>query len=166
MENASKALTMAAGILIGLLIIGLAVYLFSSFASTSTQIHDQIAETQTNQFNAQFTSYVGKEGITIYDVITVVNLAKDSNEYYGLGPEDRLNEGSFYITVTLDPKSGTEKTKLELMSKTELDNFIREDIRSIQGYDDMNRIKLKNYECNIKINSNTKLVNQVIFSEI
>lgn len=166
MENASKALTMAAGILIGLLIISLAVYLFSSFASTSTQIHDQIAETQTNQFNAQFTSYVGKEGITIYDVITVVNLAKDSNEYYGLGPQDRLNEGTFYITITLEPKSGAEKTKLELMSKSELDNLIREDIRSIQGYDDMNQIKLKNYECNVKVNSTTKLVNHVIFSEI
>jgi len=35
MENASKALLMAAGVLIGLLVLSLMVYLFASFASTS-----------------------------------------------------------------------------------------------------------------------------------
>ena len=38
MENASKALLMAAGTLIGMLIISLAVYLFTSFGSRADQM--------------------------------------------------------------------------------------------------------------------------------
>ena len=39
MENASKALIMAGGVLIGVLIISLAVYLFVSFGQTSAEIN-------------------------------------------------------------------------------------------------------------------------------
>lgn len=82
MENASKALIMAGGVLIGVLILSLAVYLFADFGSTSAQINEQNAEKQLTQFNSQFTSYEGKEGLTIYDVITVASLAKENNTYY------------------------------------------------------------------------------------
>lgn len=81
MENASKALIMAAGVLIGILIISLAVYLFVDFGSTSAEINAQNDEKQINQFNSKFTSYADKE-LTIYDVITVVNYAKENNKYY------------------------------------------------------------------------------------
>ena len=82
MENASKALVMAAGVLIGIMILSLAVYLFATFGATSAEMHGQIEQDRINQFNAQFTSYEGKQDITIYDIITVVNLAKDNNESY------------------------------------------------------------------------------------
>ncbi len=83
MENASKALIMAAGVLIGVLIISLAVYLFATFGATSAQIHSQNAEKQVTQFNTKFTSYEDKEGLTIYDIITVAGFAKENNDYYG-----------------------------------------------------------------------------------
>ena len=57
MENASKALIMAAGVLIGVLILSLAVYLFFDFASTSSELHEETRLNQVNEFNAQFTSY-------------------------------------------------------------------------------------------------------------
>lgn len=82
MENASKALIMAAGVLIGVLLLSLMAYMFISFAVSSAEIHKENAESRLNQFNSQFTSYVGKEGITIYDVVTVANLATESNIYY------------------------------------------------------------------------------------
>ena len=59
MENASKALIMAGGVLIGVLIISLAVYLFVSFGQTSAEINSQNAQKQISQFNSQFTSYEG-----------------------------------------------------------------------------------------------------------
>ena len=46
MENASKALIMAAEILIGLLIISLAVYLFTSFGTSAAQINQRNANQQ------------------------------------------------------------------------------------------------------------------------
>lgn len=93
MENASKALVIAAGVLIGVLIISLAVYLFVDFGSTSAEINAKNAEKQINQFNSKFTSYSDKE-LTIYDIITVVNYAKENNKYY-----DGLEE--YQITVML-----------------------------------------------------------------
>ena len=71
MENASKALIMAGGILVGVLVLSLMVYLFADFGSTSAQINDQNKQNQLSQFNSKFTAYEDKEGLTIYDVITV-----------------------------------------------------------------------------------------------
>lgn len=87
MENASKALLMAGGVLIGILILSLAAYLFVDFGSTSAEIHRQNEEKQITEFNSKFTSYEGykdKDGnwqITIYDIITLAEYAKENNTY-------------------------------------------------------------------------------------
>ena len=82
MENASKALIMAGGILVGVLVLSLMVYLFADFGSTSAQINAQNKQNQLSQFNSKFTAYEDKEGLTIYDVITVAGYAKENNKYY------------------------------------------------------------------------------------
>lgn len=82
MENASKALIMAAGVLIGVLILSLAIYLFIDFGTTSAKINSQVAEQQIAQFNSKFAAYEGQDGLTIYDVITVASLANENNIYY------------------------------------------------------------------------------------
>ena len=60
MENASKALIMAGGVLIGILIISLAVYLFADFGSTSAQINAQNSQKQITEFNSKFTISIMK----------------------------------------------------------------------------------------------------------
>ena len=76
MENASKALIMAGGVLIGILIISLAVYLFADFGTTSAEINKENAERQLEQFNTQFSTYLNRTNITGYELVSVVNLAK------------------------------------------------------------------------------------------
>ena len=67
MENASKALIMAASVLIGVVISSLAVDLFSSFSGSANEIAGQIEEGQLQQFNNQFTSYEDKkDDLTIF----------------------------------------------------------------------------------------------------
>ncbi len=103
MENASKALLMAGGVLLGILILSLAVYLFSNFGGASSRIHDNIEENQTAQFNSQFTKYVGNENVTIHDVVTMANLATENNKYYEMPKRGSIASGSDnYITVLLD----------------------------------------------------------------
>ena len=88
MENASKALIMAGGVLIGILILSLAAYLFVDFGSTSAEIHRQNEEKQITEFNSKFTAYLEYKDrnenwqITIYDIITLVGYAKENNKYY------------------------------------------------------------------------------------
>ena len=108
MENASKALIMAASVLIGVLILSLAVYLFVTFGASSAQMHKQIDENRLNEFNTQFTSYEGKSGLTIYDVITVANLATENNKNYEFfnkkNPLD-IKESEFYVAVFFNDKT-------------------------------------------------------------
>lgn len=78
MENASKALLMAAGVLIGILILSLMVTLFLSAREVSSR-YDQVKITEeVEQFNANFTKYVGKN-ITMHQVLTISNFAKKEN---------------------------------------------------------------------------------------
>ena len=98
MENASKALIMAGGVLIGILLISLAVYLFVDFGTTSAKINEKNAQQQIVEFNSKFTSYEEKSDLTIYDVITVLGYAQENNTYYE-------NSKEYKVDVILDRKS-------------------------------------------------------------
>lgn len=149
MENASKALIMAGGVLIGILIISLAVYLFVDFGSTSAQINAQNSQKQITEFNSKFTSYEGykdKDGnwkITIYDIITLASYAKENNQYY----EDTIEE---QIDVKINKKAiqnNTNEENQELIS-----NYTRDGI-------------LKKFKCsNVEYNARGK-VKSITFNE-
>ena len=80
MENASKALLMAAEVLIAMMIVSLGVYVFYTYSQTSREIHDKKAQQQLVEFNAKYTKYVDQTTLTIYDVRTIANYAKKDNE--------------------------------------------------------------------------------------
>ena len=73
---------MAAAVLIGVIILSIAVYLFTYFADYARGVENDVRTNQIAQFNSQFLSYQGKE-LTIYDVITLANMAKDYNQENG-----------------------------------------------------------------------------------
>lgn len=81
MENASKALIIAGGVLIAVLVVSLQVYLFADFGATAARINAENVDKQLLEFNARFTSYADKE-VTIHDIITVAHYAIENNKYY------------------------------------------------------------------------------------
>ena len=133
MENASKALLMAAGVLIGILILSLAVFLFSNFGAASAEAHKQNEENQIQQFNVQFTAYQGRTDITIHDIVTVANLAKSTNQSFGLTEQ---TENNYYITVSVKTKSGNKKRKMENYSSQQLDELVKSDLDNLVTRDD------------------------------
>ena len=157
MENASKVLIMAAGVLIGIMILSLAVYLFATFGATSAEMHGQIEQDRINQFNAQFTSYESKQDITIYDIITLVNLAKDNNESYAL---TEATDTNYYITVNATLRSGNQ-FNLEKKNSQYLQDLIRNETatENLVDYVDENGVSYKGlytYNCTVTINDNTR----------
>lgn len=130
MENASKALVMAGGVLIGILIMSLAVYLFISFGDKTSMVYDRNAEQQIVAFNNDYTKYLGKEDITIYDVISVTNKAKENNEYYNVSLNSAENE---YISVYLNRDNLVSKSKENL-------NILFDDFNTQNN-------ELKKYKC-------------------
>ena len=116
MENATNALLMAAVMLISIIIISIAVYLFGYFADYAKGVESSVRDNQISQFNSQFISYEGKE-LTIYDVITLANLAKDYNEKNQyVATEENTPLG--YIKVVATPFNGViGETKANLINQ-------------------------------------------------
>ena len=145
MENASKALIMAAGILIGVLILSLAAYLIATFGASSAEIQRINEDKIIAEFNSQFTVYDGRNDLTIYDVLTVTSYAIENNNKYGLEfTWDNSEKDDYYITV----------------------NFCS---ASIECYDlgsfayQLKKDNGEKYSCEVKINTTTKRVNKIIF---
>ena len=142
MENASKALLMAGGVLIGVLIISLAVYLFADFGSKSASINAQNSQKQLSAFNSKFTSYQGFKDadgnwqITIYDIITVKGYALENNEKY-----ENVDE-QIKVTIGGIPIFGDSDTYL------------------INKYIDKNTGEIKKFKCednDVQYNQNGKV---------
>ena len=180
MENASKALIMAAEILIGVIIISVAVYLFNVMGQYSAEKTSQMEDTQIAQFNQQFLKYYGditteENGsqvtgpikCTIHEIVGLANLAKKVNTENGFSEPQKVtdyeNFPNFYIEI--DVQIGSKNyTNLEAKSQEELVNLIKEnDIASQNG-----ETGIKYFKCAEEpgISNITKRVNYMKFVEI
>ena len=131
MENASKALLMAASVLVGVMILSLGVYLFSTYAEYSSEAYKKMEDTQIDKFNAQFLKYYGIDSsessaeqrikCTAHDIITLVNLAQQNNKYYEIESLSRYDETTSYIQVDL----GTAYRNLEKWDNERKIEFIK-----------------------------------------
>lgn len=166
MENASRALLMAVGVLIGILVLSLIVYLVSTFGNYSAQVHKEVATNQLAQFNSQFSKFDGKNDVTIYDILTLANLARENNEKYDLTSDvetNRKNQNSFYITVMVDSKYLETKDVIDQYINNKLNKLSSEllDSQDING----EMVKsLKTYKCKVDISPVTGRVYIVKFN--
>lgn len=90
MENASKALLIAGGILISILVLSIGVYLFANFVNMSSSYEQTRQTTAIQQFNSRFTIFEGRKDITIHEIISVVNYAKQYEKQTGIQIEINL----------------------------------------------------------------------------
>ena len=89
MENASKALIIAGGMLIAIMVASLFVYLFTSYGKYANDMYDEINRRQITQANNEYTKYEGSKENTIYDLVTGVKKAKVNNKSLDLQVGDR-----------------------------------------------------------------------------
>lgn len=80
MENASKALLMAGGILIALLIVGALVLMFNQLSAYQKSNSDNLKTSQLVEFNNQFLNFTLDEEIYGYDLISLLNKVTNYNE--------------------------------------------------------------------------------------
>lgn len=108
MENASKALLMAGGILLAMMIMALIVYVGTSISSMAGAQETNKEVQETKQFNKTYEAY-NKQRMYGTDVISVVNKANDYNKNL------EGTESEYYITIEVYNKSNNaiDKTELE-----------------------------------------------------
>ena len=96
MENATKALLMAAGILIGIIVITIGVVLFVNYKKIGSSYEQQLKTAEITKYNSNFTKFEGRDNITIYEIISIAKFAteKQNGEIetkVKLGEEDITN---------------------------------------------------------------------------
>ena len=79
MENATKALLIAGTVLIAIIMVSIAVYLYSLYSNQADQYSETISATELQKFNSKFDVYLGRENISAQEIVSVVNLAKEYN---------------------------------------------------------------------------------------
>ena len=91
MENASKALLIAGAMLLLILVLTFSVYLVRRIGGQTSELYSDMEQSKIDEFNQKFFNYDGRgtkkdtEGkwinpLTIQDVVSIINLAKDNNQ--------------------------------------------------------------------------------------
>jgi len=119
MENAVKALLIAAGVLIGVIILSLGINLYTSLGEYVKGAQENMVSKETQQFNEQFIKYINCDKrteqvdftLTIQDIVTAANTAYENNLENNLTKNENNN---YYVTIKLD---GTALEK-NISSKT------------------------------------------------
>ena len=111
MENASKALLMAGGILLVMLIIALLIFSWSRFSDFYNR-NDELAEIEDiSKFNLQFTNYENRD-VYGYELISLANKVADYNMRYSDVADAKNDEKYNKITMKIDLVSDVYREKL------------------------------------------------------
>lgn len=161
MENASKALIMAATVLLGVMIISVGVTLFKTFSDFSAETTQKMQEKQISEWNNTYLKYQGSTEVTAHDIISIINSAAQNNKNYFEDETNKTqyanNENYYYVQVSINGIAGmngmnaenwTEETKMEFLKQNSLTD----------------KNKTKYFECtDVKISSVTKRVYKITF---
>ena len=119
MENAMKALEIAAGVLLGVILMALVVYFFKTAGEWPQQEAETISVEQTSKFNLEYEVY-GKKGMYGVDVISCLNKAIDNDDKY-LGDQSKFgflvegrNPKEYVINVFVKTKTKQLDESLEV----------------------------------------------------
>ena len=115
MENASKALLIGAGILVAMLILFIAVRMFSSASQVTEAYQSKEVSSEVATFNANFTRFIGavvkdneltnQNYAKIHDLVSVANFAWNSNNKMvmnPLNPEDPNDQRIVHVNLKLN----------------------------------------------------------------
>ena len=156
MENASKALIIAGGVLLGIIITSLFAYEMFSVSQTGKAYQEKINQEDIYEFNVQFTKYINKN-ISAQDIVSILNFVyewninnqSDSIEVVSI---QKPNNGSYtYITDFNNySKNQVDNLNTEILSKFGVKEY---DFKlNIIGYDELgrvNKISIGNTKANV-----------------
>lgn len=131
MENVSKALLIAAGIFMAILILSLLVVLYSDVSSYYAQKHEAILIEQATKFNAQFENY-NKKNIRGNDLISLMNKVINYNA------TESYFEGTNYKRIKVKISLGEEQilNQFKYDNETYKNEYLISEITNTKGTND------------------------------
>lgn len=125
MENASKALLMAGGMLIALLVIGALVLMFNQIGDYEKGNQSIKKTSEIAEFNMEFERYLDDKGITGADVISLVNKVNDYNNKAKKGGINNSIDYNIKMSITISDIQGLLNTeeKYVVFNANNIDNI-------------------------------------------
>lgn len=137
MENASRALVIAGGVLLSLIIIGVVMFAYRGITSLQKEKDISLSNEQVSKINEQIEKYTKKSVIYGSEVLSICNAIEDYSRKY---PE---SEGYQKITAIIKIKADGIK---ECFEEDEYDNIdiLKAYDRAIKERDDKGKVTMSN----------------------
>lgn len=142
MENAAKALIIAGGGLLLVLVLTLAMFIFKRMATQTSSFYREMSDSERFEYNQKFFNYES-ENLRIQDVVTLINLVKDANE------KQRA-------PVTIKVSFGEDE---DILDNFDVNSFLSQEILAS---DDNNK---KKYKCNVEYAGDSGYVGTITIDE-
>lgn len=113
MENAAKALLIAGGVFLAMMVLSVWTYLSQNFRNTSEQYVQQLDAIELQKYNSNFEIYIGRKNLTAQDIVTVASAAKQLEQ----GTQIFVTIGAITKEVTTGSQKDFEIWKSEFLSK-------------------------------------------------
>lgn len=143
MENASKALLIAAGMLLVVLVLTFMIMVFTRMASQTSDIYANLEQSDIDEFNQKFFKYEYKKELTIQDVVSIINLAKESNE---------KGKMPVKVEVIINATISGYNQGMDLTNTANLNKLLKDNM-------DINNNK---YKCTVSYAENSELVGKIV----
>lgn len=126
MENAVKALYIAAGVLIAVMVLSLSAVLYASLQGYVEESNTQVKFNDINSFNSKYLNYINisdgtkKFDLTIQDVVTIANSSYEHNLSCTTDTTQwQVNSDALYVEVKLDGNRIDKTINEEMVSLLE-----------------------------------------------
>ena len=114
MENASKALIIAGGVLIVILVLTLFAYINTKMGSGTSNLYSRLEDRNITEFNQKFLNYDENNHLRIQEVVSLINMAKNANINNNIGAQvDVLVDNASYLDKTTDELNTLLKDKAD-----------------------------------------------------
>lgn len=164
MENASKALLMAAAVLIAILVLTLIVYLSANFSAIKADNVERMNQQSLEAFNGKYLTYDGRTDLTYYDIVNITTMAQKDNKNEGSNISVKIGK----VDITNDDIKEEFKNKdyiddsgkginAKIMEEKNVEDIATGGKKSVKA--------LINYSCEVKISSNSGMVEKVTFKK-
>ena len=119
MENASNALLIGAGILIGIMVLSIGVYTYVNYSKVNEQYKQEQAMDELNKFNSNFTVFLNRKDVKAQEIITLQNLTRKYKEENAINITISFSGSDAGILNTdinkiINASTGKDKTKYKI----------------------------------------------------
>jgi len=119
MENASKALIIAGGVLIAITIVSIGVLLINRYRTTADSYISRLDMTEIQKYNSNINVFEGRTDITAQEIVTLVN---------------RLEQNNWGTKIYVDGKDYTDLSDSELIKLLEENILTHKSDGTVTGY--------------------------------